>query len=81
LGEIQLVVEEGASGKLPRLRQPGAQLDAAGQQHLHDHGATMTLEFQDVFAGKGMRSREIQQDALVNGASPSMRHGKLASKA
>jgi len=66
LGEIELAVEKGATGEFTRLGQAGAELKAALEQHLHDHGSTVALQLEHVFAGEGGRRSEIKKDALVD---------------
>ena len=53
LGQVELAVEEGAAGEFAGFGEAGAEFEAAGQQHLHDHRAAVALEFDDVFAGEG----------------------------
>ncbi len=66
LGKIHLVVEIGPLGKLAGPGKPGAKFQATVQQQVHDHGATMPLEFQHVFSGKRMGTPEVQGDALID---------------
>ena len=67
LRQIEFVVEKGAFGKLARLGQTCAQIEAAQQQHLHHHGAAVALQFNHVFAGEAGRGGEIEQEAVVDG--------------
>ena len=66
LGQVELAVEEGAAGELTGLGHAGAELEAAGQQHLHDHRAAVALQFDDVFAGEGVGRREVEEEAFVD---------------
>ena len=66
LGQIHLAVEEGAAAEFTGFGQPGAEVEAAREQHLHDDRAAVALQFEDVFAGKGMRIREKQQNSAVD---------------
>ncbi len=66
LGEIELVVEEGAFGEFAGPRQTRAEFDDARQQHVHDHRTAVTVQFQHVFAGEGMRGGKVQGDAVVD---------------
>ncbi|MNP52250.1 hypothetical protein D3C76_1466290 [compost metagenome] len=65
LGQIKLVVEEGAFAEFPRSGKTAAQFQAALEQHIQNNGSTVALKFQHVFTGKRVWSREIQGDALV----------------
>src|SRR5690606_16259382 len=65
LGKIKLVIEESALAELAWPRQASTQLDAALKQHVQHHGTTVALKLQDVFAGKGVRPWEKQQQAFV----------------
>src|SRR5690606_10543461 len=65
LRQVQLVVEKGALTEFAGARQSGAELDAAGQQHVEHHRATVTLQFQYVFAGKRVGPGEVQQQAFI----------------
>jgi hypothetical protein len=58
LGQIHLAVEEGTAAEFAGFGQPGTEIEAAGEQHLHDDRAAVALQFEDIFAGKGMRDRE-----------------------
>ena len=54
----------------------------AGQQPLQDHRPAVRLEFQHVFAGKGMGPGEIQRQAVVYGLAGCVRKwqiGRVAS--
>ena len=61
LSQIELAVEKSTAGELPRLGEAGAQIEASGQQHLHDYRPAVPLQLQNIFSGKRMRSREMQQ--------------------
>jgi hypothetical protein len=71
LGKVHLAVEEGTSAEFARFGQPGAEIQAAGEQQLHDHRAAVALQFEDVFAGKGMGIGKVEQQAGVDGAAVS----------
>ena len=45
---------------------PGAELEHAPQQQVHDDGAAMALQLEHVLAGERRRGREIERDALVD---------------
>ncbi|MNM99146.1 hypothetical protein D3C81_1116970 [compost metagenome] len=66
LGEIELVVEEGALAELAWTGLACTQLEAALQQHVHHHRTAMSLQFEHVFAGEGVGAGEEQQQALVD---------------
>jgi hypothetical protein len=70
LGQVEAVVEESATGELPRRRQPQAdrapRLQAAGQQHLQHHRPAVALQFEHRLAGVRVRRREQQRDAFVD---------------
>ena len=66
LRQIHLAVEKGAAAEFAGFGQPGAEVEAAGEQHLHDDRAAVALQFEDVFAGKRMRIREKQQNSAVD---------------
>ena len=61
LSQIQLAIEKGATTEFTGLGEAGTEVKAARQQHLHDDRATVSLQFKNVFASKGMRIREKQQ--------------------
>src|SRR5690606_27165425 len=69
LGEVELAVEERPLGKLAGPRQPRPDLDHAPQQQVHHYGATVALQFQDIFAGKGVGRLEEQRKPLVDHAT------------
>jgi hypothetical protein len=58
---------EGALGEFPGPRAARAELQATLDQRLEDHGAAVALQFEDVFAGIGLRSGKEQRDADVDG--------------
>ena len=80
LGQVQLVVQEGALGELTRAGQAqvwaaglagagvqlSGRLQAAGQQQLQHHRATVGLQFQHILTGVGVRRGEPQRQALVD---------------
>ena len=74
LGQVDLVVEEGALGEFAGLGHPQADapapgLQAARQQQLQHHRPAMGLQFQHVLAGVGVGRREMDRQALVDGAA------------
>src|SRR5690606_761378 len=69
LRQIHAPVQKGATRELAWLRHTCAQLQAARQQHAHHHRAAMSLQLENVLAGKGIRCREIQQQALIEGSA------------
>jgi hypothetical protein len=77
LREVELVVEEGALRELARLGQAAARagLQAARQQQLQQHRAAVGLQLEHVLAGVGVRRREVQRQALVDGAPSASRKG------
>ena len=66
LRQIELVVEKCAPGEFARFREARAQRQTALEQALHHGVAAMPLQLKHVFAGKGMRRREKQGDALID---------------
>jgi hypothetical protein len=48
LGEIELVVEEGAFGELAGARRARAECDDAREQQVHDHGPAVALQLQHI---------------------------------
>ena len=52
LGEIDLVVQEGALCEFARLRDSRAETEYSREQHIHDDGAAMAMQLQDIFAGE-----------------------------
>ena len=55
LGQIQLVVEEGALAELARAGGADAvDLQDAADQHVQNDGAAMALQLQHVFAGEAV---------------------------
>jgi hypothetical protein len=80
LGQVELVVEEGALGELAGLGQAQAgqarlagvgalqrRLQAARQQQLQHHRAAVGLQFQHVFAGVAVRRGKVQRQPVVDG--------------
>jgi hypothetical protein len=67
LRQIESAVEKCALGIFPGLRNPRAQLQTPGQQHLYHHGPAMALEFDNIFARVGLGRRKKQRDTLING--------------
>ncbi|MCY1434585.1 hypothetical protein D9M71_506490 [compost metagenome] len=66
LGQVELVVEEGAFAEFAGARLAGAELQAALQEHVHHHRAAVALQLQHVLAGEGVRAGEVQQQSLVD---------------
>src|SRR6185437_15715895 len=66
LGEVQLVVEEGALRELPRQGAPGAQLRHPVDQRLEHQWPTVPMQLEYVLAGVGVRSREKDREAGVD---------------
>jgi hypothetical protein len=79
LNQVQLVIEKCALRELAGLRHPRTQLQTTSQQHLQHHRPTVPLQLEYILAGKGMRRRKIQQDALVDGAPRRPREKYTAS--
>ena len=83
LGQIHLVVQEGALGEFARARDTHAgqtgracgriggqtRLNAARQQQLQHHRPAVGLQLQHVFTGVGMGGREVDRQPLVNHAA------------
>ena len=69
LGEVELVVEEGAFGELPRTGGAGPQLEAAAEQQIHDHRTTMPLQLEDILPGEGVWPGEEERDAFIDHAA------------
>ena len=67
LGKIQFVVEKGALREFPGACLPCAQAQHALQQQVEDHGTTVGVQFQHVFAGEGMGGGKIDRQACVDG--------------
>lgn len=65
LGEIQLVIQEGAFGKFSRPRMAAAEFDHALDQHIHNHRAAVTLQFQNILARERVRRGKVQRNAVV----------------
>ena len=66
LRQIELAVEIGAARKFAGFGEPGAKIEATCQQHVQHDRAAMALQFKDVFAGVGVGSRKIEQQAGVD---------------
>lgn len=66
LGQVQLVVEEGALAEFARPRLAGAQFKTTLHQQVEHHRATVALQFEHVFAGEGVRPGEIQRQAFID---------------
>ena len=70
LGQVELVVQEGAAREFARLRQAQAGLgpgfEHAREQHAQHDRAAVTLQFQHVLAGVRVRSLEVQGQAFVD---------------
>ncbi len=82
LRQIELVVEKRAFGELAG---PGdahvGQRQHALEQQIEDHRPAVALQFQHVFAGKGVRPREPQRDALIEGGAGSVAERQIVSVA
>src|SRR5882672_567871 len=80
LREIELVIQEGASGEFPGLGEARAKLQASPQDHLQHHGPSVTLQLEHVFAGIGRRCSKEKRDAVVDrlagGAAEDRAHGQ-----
>lgn len=80
LGQVQLVVEEGAARKLAGLGHAQADAvagpQAARQQQLHHHRAAVALQLEHILAGVGMRRRKPQRDAPINGRAIGVEEGR-----
>ncbi|ANY61086.1 hypothetical protein MA05_01965 [Comamonas aquatica] len=94
LGQVDLVVEEGALGELTGLGQAQAGQDrgavgprrlrglqAARQQQLQHHGAAVGLQLQHVLAGVAVRAGEVQRQAMVDGRALGVLEGQVAGLA
>ena len=66
LGKIQPAGEKGAFAELPRPSQPGAQVQALPDEHLHGDRAAVTLQFQNILPGIAARGGKADRDALVD---------------
>ena len=64
--QIELAVEIGTARKFAGFGEPGAKVQATRQQHVQHDRAAMALQFEDVFAGVGVGSRKIEQQAGVD---------------
>jgi hypothetical protein len=69
LGQIELAIEEGAAAEFAGFGQPGAEIEAARQEHLHDDRSAVALQFEDIFAGEGIGIGKVEQQATINGAA------------
>ncbi len=66
LGQIQLVIHEGALAELAGAgRAQPLDLQDAAHQHVHDDRAAVALQLQHVFAGEAVGGLEQQGDALI----------------
>ncbi|MNV60864.1 hypothetical protein D3C71_1533450 [compost metagenome] len=66
LRQIQLVIKEGTLGKFAGTGDTHAgQRQYAFEQQIEDNRPAVALQFQHVFAGKRVRARKPQRDALV----------------
>lgn len=81
LGQVQLVVEEGAARELAGLGHAQADAvagpQAARQQQLHHHRAAVALQLEHILAGVGMRRRKPQRDAPINGRAIGVEKGEV----
>ncbi|OWK18741.1 hypothetical protein AJ88_01125 [Mesorhizobium amorphae CCBAU 01583] len=67
LNQIEFAVEKGAACELAGLGMPDAVEASDRLQHFHGHGATaMNMEFGHIFAGEASRTREKQNQAIVD---------------
>src|SRR6185312_5151695 len=66
LGEVQLVVEEGALSEFTRQRAARTELRDPGDQCFEYQGSSMTVQFEDVLAGVGVRSGEEERQAGID---------------
>jgi hypothetical protein len=69
LRQIELAIEKGTPTEFAGFGQAGAEVKATGKKHLHDNRPTMTLQFENVFAGERMGIREIEQQAAIDTAA------------
>ena len=81
LGQVELAVEKGALGELARLGQAQARSPAPAcrqraSSSCSTHRAAMGLQLEHVFAGVGVRRREVQRQALVDGAAVGAQEGQ-----
>lgn len=66
LGQIQFVVHEGAFAELAGTgRAQPLYLQDTAHQHVHDDGATVTLQLQHIFSGEAVGGLEKQGYALI----------------
>ena len=66
LGQIQLVVDEGALAELAGAgRADAIDFQNAADQHVHDDGAAVALQLQHILAGEAVGGFEQQGDALI----------------
>ena len=66
LGQVELVVEERPPGELPRLGQPRPSIGPDRRHQGVEHGpAAMQMQFHNIFAGKTVWRREIQNQGLI----------------
>ncbi len=76
LRQIEFVVEVRAPRELTRLGQPCAELERSAQQHARYHRAAVTVQFEHVFTGIGVRRRKEQHQSVVDdGAMPVQEFG------
>jgi hypothetical protein len=69
LCQIELAIEEGAAAEFAGFGQPRTEIEAARQEHLHDNRSAVALQFEDIFAGKGIGIGKVEQQATINGAA------------
>ncbi len=85
LGEVELVVQEGAPRELAGLGHAQADLapglQAARQQHLHDYRAAVALQLEHLFAGVRVRRGEVQREAVVDHAAARIEEGQVGGMA
>jgi hypothetical protein len=73
LRQVELAVEVRPARELAGFSESCTEFEAARQQHLHDHGSTVAVQFEDILAGEGAWRREVQQQPGVDHASVSRR--------
>ena len=66
LSEVELTVEERASGKFARLRDTRAKLQATSQQHLQDDLATVRVQLKHLLASEGAWRGKMEQQSAVD---------------
>src|SRR5690606_23946175 len=59
LGEVDLVVEKGAPGKLAGFGEAGAVLDQCVQNQLGDDGAAVAMQLGNIFTGEGADRKSV----------------------